>query len=149
MLSARLGYRWGATQLEASASFWLPARGTTDTVELAVQMFGGALGACSLFPFGAWELGPCLAVEVTRVHAELNGLEAGSSAWARALLGPRLGLWMADSLLLSLAADGLLALHRPRFAAGDHATRPPAAGFVTRVGLSYAFGAGDEHARPR
>jgi len=140
VLTARLGWRWDAIELEAAASVWLPSRKQIEDVELAVDRIGGAATACHWFALEAWELGPCLGLELSRVHAELNDADAGAEASARVALGARLGLWLSDRIALDFAADAMLALHRPRFATGDgESARAPTAGFVARAGISYSF----------
>lgn len=140
VFGARLAWRWSAVQLEASGSYWLPTRGdVTDGVDLAVELAGGAVHACHWFAFGRWDLGSCLGLEVMRIHGALNGAEAGSTAWFRVGLGPRLAVWLSPYVALSLSAEPVLGLHRPRFAtdAGDSA-QAPAFGFVSRLGFVFA-----------
>jgi hypothetical protein len=142
VFAARFGWRWGGFRLEAAANAWLPSHGRIHGVDLALDRLGGAARACRLFAFARWELGPCLGFEVSRVHAELNGADAGAAAWARASLGPRLGLWLTDALTLELSIDPMLALNRPRFASESAGSaHAPAASFVSSLGISYAFGA--------
>lgn len=140
VFGVQLAWRWSAIQLEASGSFWLPTRNeVTEGVDLAVDMAGGALHTCYWFAFGRWDLGPCLGLEATRVHGVLNGADAGSHAWFRVGLGPRLAVWLSAYVALSVSAEPVLGLHRPHFASnsGDSA-HAPAFGFVFRLGFVFA-----------
>ena len=136
----RLAWRWSAVQIEASGSYWLPTHSqVTAGVDLDADMAGGAVHSCYWLTFGRWDLGPCLGLEVMRVHGFLNGADAGSDAWFRVGLGPRLAVWLSAYVALSVSADPLLGLNRPRFASasGDSA-QAPAFGFVSRLGVSFA-----------
>lgn len=137
--TARLAWRFGALTLEASGSFWLPTRDAmSNNVELDVDLYGVAAGACYWLTFSAWELGSSLGFELSSVRVSLNGARAGAAAWARVWLGPRIALWVSDEVSLGLSAEAVVALHRPRFSgAQGESTRTPGAGFVPRLWLSW------------
>jgi hypothetical protein len=140
VFTATVGWRWGQAELDASASLWLPVRGRSHGVDVAIDRFGGAVSACYWFSFAPWELGPSLGLELTRLRVALNGSGASDAAWYRAAPGLRLGLRLSPALTLIFSGDLMLAFDRPRFSGelGETA-RPPLAAFVPRIGISYSL----------
>jgi hypothetical protein len=69
----RLGVRYGAFELSASAQVFLPREPTSDGIGMRLQYWSADIGACYLARVAAWSLGPCARFEMGMLSGEPQG----------------------------------------------------------------------------
>lgn len=83
-----------------------------------VSLVAGKSGACFLFPVARFEIAPCTAFELGRIHAAGFGVSTpseGSALWS-ALHAGALATWFPiERIGLSLRLDAVFPFSRPRF----------------------------------
>lgn len=129
----------GAVRLEGGAAVFpvraavIPERPTTGG---DISLITGSVGACYGVVRGAFEVGPCAAIELGRLHASGFGMTKpgeGNALWSAARPGVRLAWWPVARFGLALRADAAIPFERPNFVLKNVGTVPvfrsgPAAG---------------------
>ncbi|APR75317.1 Hypothetical protein A7982_00663 [Minicystis rosea] len=112
----------GAFRFELGAGVW-PSRAATSpqraTAGGDISLVAGAAGACySLLAPGAFELAPCLAFELGRIHAAGYGVTMpgeGSALWSALKPGARFAWSPVSRVALVLRLDAAVPFARPSF----------------------------------
>jgi len=111
-------HRW---RILAEAGLWLRQELSVDTppgVGATVDRIDAGLRACRAFPFGRFELAPCLVVSLRHVSARGRGVhvaaQTAASTWVAAGAGVQARLELASWLSLLASVDARVEGSRPR-----------------------------------
>jgi hypothetical protein len=112
---------YGAQRFEIGLGYYPSRKGTVPARPGTggyVDLFTGSVGTCRHFGSEAIEVGPCVGVELGRLHASGFGVSSpgeGSTLWAAASLGGVLSLRLISNLALVLRLGAAAPLLRPSF----------------------------------
>ena len=117
----RLARTRGRLRFELGGAAFLPTKATLAARPSAggrVELYLGSLGLCHRWTRAAWQVGPCVALEVGRMHATGFGVDvtdSGTAWWAAARAGVDVGHTVSRNVSLHARAEAVIPVTRPRF----------------------------------
>ncbi len=146
-VGARGALLLGRTRVEASIVGFLPTRARVDgrsTAGADIRLEVGTLGVCHLWPLGPVELGPCLTLELGRMHGKGFGVDSpgdGAAFWAAARAGADLGVPFGQHVALHLRAEAVAPLVELGFVLDNVGPvhQPSSVGLRTQLAGEYRF----------
>jgi hypothetical protein len=133
-LALGASFVYGAQRFEAGIAYYPSRKGTVAARPGTggnVDLLTGSVGTCRHFGSGAIEVGPCVGVELGRLHASGFGVSnpgEGSTLWAAVQGGGVLSVRIVSRLALVLRLGATAPLLRPSFVLENVGAvyRPPA-----------------------
>jgi hypothetical protein len=139
--------RLGRQRVEVSFEYWTGARGhvadrTTAGGDLDLWLF--TVSTCRALLAGRFELGPCLGLDLGRMHGQGFGVQRpgeGAALWVAARGGLLAAFELTRHWALFARAEAVIPLERPRFVLTNVGPvhRAAAAGERTLLGLEVRF----------
>jgi hypothetical protein len=109
-----------SVRLEVHGTYYFPQSATLGRTTLGARfgLLAAGVRACRLWNLGSLELGPCTGAEVYRVTTRAFGgmpSLSGNIVWWGPMLGAFSRLHVIGSLSVSVAAEAIVPVSRPRF----------------------------------